>query len=97
MDGQEHSADDIVHLVDALTNVFRISLSKGKDYITLEEEIRYISNYLYIQKIRYGPKVMYEVTLDPECEKVLVPKLILQPLVENAIYHGVKMKRGTVI
>lgn len=91
---REHSADDIVHLVDALTNVFRISLSKGKDYITLGEEIRYISNYLYIQKIRYGPKVIYEVTMDPECEKVLVPKLILQPLVENAIYHGVKMKRG---
>lgn len=91
---REHSADDIVHLVDALTNVFRISLSKGKDYITLEEEIRYISNYLYIQKIRYGSKVLYEVFMDPACEKEEIPKLILQPLVENAIYHGVKMKRG---
>ena len=91
---REHSADDIVHLVDALTNVFRISLSKGKDYITLQEEIRYISNYLYIQKIRYGPKVLYEISMDEACEKEEVPKLILQPLVENAIYHGVKMKRG---
>lgn len=90
---REHSADDIVHLVDALTNVFRISLSKGKDYITLQEEIHYISNYLYIQKIRYGPKVCYDVSIDPECEAETVPKLILQPLVENAIYHGVKMKR----
>lgn len=91
---REHSAYDIVHLVDALTNVFRISLSKGKDYITIEEEMRYISNYLYIQKIRYGSKVLYEVSVDPLCEKEEIPKLILQPLVENAIYHGVKMKRG---
>lgn len=91
---REHSADDIVHLVNALTNVFRISLSKGKDYITLEEEMRYISNYLYIQKIRYGPKVLYETDMDPACAAEKVPKLILQPLVENAIYHGVKMKRG---
>lgn len=91
---REHSADDIVHLVDALTNVFRISLSKGKDYITLQEEIRYISNYLYIQKIRYGSKVLYEISMDSACEKEEIPKLILQPLVENAIYHGVKMKRG---
>lgn len=91
---REHSADNIVQLVDALTNVFRISLSKGKDYITLQEEIRYISNYLYIQKIRYGPKVIYEISIEPECEGEEVPKLILQPLVENAIYHGVKMKRG---
>lgn len=91
---REHSADDIVHLVDALTNVFRISLSRGKDYITLQEEIRYISNYLYIQKIRYGTKVQYQVSLEDGCEKEEIPKLILQPLVENAIYHGVKMKRG---
>lgn len=91
---REHSAFDIVHLVDALTNVFRISLSKGKDYITIEEEIRYISNYLYIQKIRYGPKVQYEIQVEEACLKVVLPKLILQPLVENAIYHGVKMKSG---
>ncbi|MEY8516625.1 sensor histidine kinase [Lachnospiraceae bacterium 29-84] len=91
---REHSANNIVHLVDALTNVFRISLSKGRDYITLQEEVCYISNYLYIQKIRYGPKVIYEVSFDSDCENEEVPKLILQPLVENAIYHGVKMKRG---
>ena len=91
---REHSAYDIVHLVDALTNVFRISLSKGKDYITIEEEIRYISNYLYIQKIRYGPKVQYEIQVEEDCMNVILPKMILQPLVENSIYHGVKMKNG---
>lgn len=91
---REHSAYDIVHLVDALTNVFRISLSKGKDYITIDEEMKYISNYLYIQKIRYGPKVQYEISVEEECRTVMLPKLILQPLVENSIYHGVKMKSG---
>lgn len=91
---RDHGAMDVVQLVEALTNVFRISLSKGKDYITLEEEIKYISNYLYIQKIRYGEKATYEIQAEESCMEVEVPKLILQPLVENAIYHGVKLKRG---
>ena len=91
---REHSADDVVRLVDALTNVFRVSLSKGKDYITIKEEILYISNYLYIQRIRYGPRVNYEIDFDETCSRKMVPKLILQPLIENAIYHGVKKKRG---
>ena len=91
---REYSADNIVKLVDALTNVFRISLSKGRDYISIAEEMKYISNYLYIQKIRYGPKVLYEMEMDETLAEVKIPKLILQPLVENAIYHGVKLKRG---
>ena len=91
---REHSANDIVRLVDALTNVFRVSLSRGNDYITLKDEVLYISNYLYIQKIRYGNRVDYQIKMDENFNQVLVPKLILQPLVENAIYHGVKMKRG---
>ncbi|MBE5826765.1 MAG: sensor histidine kinase [Butyrivibrio sp.] len=92
---REHGAKDIVSLVDALTNVFRISLSHGKDYITIKEEINYISSYLYVQKTRYEDKLLFEIDADEECEKHQVPKLILQPLVENAIYHGIKLKRGT--
>lgn len=91
---REHSAQDIVQIVDALTSVFRISLSKGKEYITVEEEFRYVSNYLYIQRIRYGPKVDYDIHADEQVGQILVPKLILQPIVENAIYHGVKLKKG---
>ncbi|WP_024866527.1 cache domain-containing sensor histidine kinase [Butyrivibrio sp. FCS014] len=92
---REHGAKDIVSLVDALTNVFRISLSHGKDYITIKEEINYISSYLYVQKTRYEDKLLFEIDSDEDCEKHQVPKLILQPLVENAIYHGIKLKRGT--
>ncbi|WP_022768446.1 cache domain-containing sensor histidine kinase [Butyrivibrio sp. NC2007] len=92
---REHGAKDIVSLVDALTNVFRISLSHGKDYITIREEINYISSYLYVQKTRYEDKLLFEIDADEDCMQRQVPKLILQPLVENAIYHGIKLKRGT--
>lgn len=91
---REYKANDIVRLVDALTNMFRIGLSKGKEYITVEQEMRYVANYLYIQKIRYGPKLDYQIEEDEGLEKYIVPKLMLQPLVENAIYHGIKTKRG---
>lgn len=90
---REHGVHDIVKLVEALTNVFRISLSKGRDYIEIREEVSYVSSYLYIQQTRYGDKVLYEIEVDESCYPVMVPKLILQPLVENAIYHGVKLKR----
>lgn len=91
---RDYQADDIVRLVDALTNMFRIGLSKGRDYIKVEQEIKYVSNYLYIQKIRYGPKLNYELIVDDTLNQCVVPKLMLQPLVENAIYHGIKNKRG---
>ena len=91
---REYEADDIVKLVDALTSMYRIGLSHGKDYVTLEDEIKYVSNYLYIQKIRYQAKLNYEVYEEQKLQKYEVPKFILQPLVENAIYHGIKTKRG---
>ncbi len=91
---RDYDAEDIVRLVDALTNMFRIGLSHGKDIITVKEEITHVSNYLYIQKIRYKDKLNYVIHVDESLYAVEVPKLILQPLVENAIYHGVKAKRG---
>ena len=91
---RDYDAEDIVRLVDALTNMFRIGLSHGKDIITVKEEITHVSNYLYIQKIRNKDKLNYVIHVDESLYAVEVPKLILQPLVENAIYHGVKAKRG---
>lgn len=92
---RDYDAEDIVHLVDALTNMFRIGLSHGKDIITVKEEITHVSNYLYIQKIRYKDKLNYEIHVEESLYAIEVPKLILQPLVENAIYHGIKAKRGS--
>lgn len=93
-----HDAMDVVQLIDALTNMFRVGLSSGHDFITLREEKRHVVNYLYIQKVRYGERLKYEIEIPEEFSEVIVPKLILQPLVENSIYHGVKRKRsgGTI-
>ena len=91
---REHEAQDIVRLVEALTSMFRVGLSQGKDFITLKDEITHVSNYLYIQKIRYKEKLNYEIEVGEDTQALMVPKLILQPLVENAIYHGIKEKRG---
>ena len=87
------NAMDVVRLVDALTNMFRVGLSSGRDYITLREEKNHVTNYLYIQKVRYQDRLRYSIEISDEYDRLVVPKLILQPLVENAIYHGVKMKR----
>ena len=91
---RDYDAKDIVQLVDALTNMFRVGLNQGRDVIHISEEISHISNYLYIQKIRYKSKMNYTINVNQELYQEMVPKLILQPLVENAIYHGIKQKRG---
>ena len=87
------NAMDVVHLVDALTNMFRVGLSSGRDYITLREEKSHVTNYLYIQKVRYQDRLQYSIEIPEAYDDAVIPKLILQPLVENAIYHGVKRKR----
>ena len=87
-------AMDVVQLVDALTSMFRIGLSQGKDYIPLREEKTHVANYLFIQKVRYQDRLQYAMEIPEELDLCIVPKLILQPLVENAIYHGIKLKRG---
>jgi two-component system, sensor histidine kinase YesM len=81
-------------MITALSNFFRISISRGKEIISLEEEIAHIQNYLIIQEMRYGDDFSYEITIDPQLLPCRIVKLTLQPLIENAIYHGVKQKRG---
>ena len=89
---------EAVVMLTALARFFRISLSKGSNIIPIGDEIEHARNYLTIQKMRYNEKLRYEIDLDPQTEDCLLPKLILQPLVENAIYHGIKVKQqgGTV-
>jgi two-component system sensor histidine kinase YesM len=72
--------------------MFRVGLSQGQDIITLKDELSHASNYLYIQGIRYSEKIRYQIDVSDTLQKYLVPKLILQPLIENAIYHGLKAK-----
>ena len=87
---------DISRLVKALASYYRICLSKGKDIIPLGEELEYTRNYLYIQKMRYEEILNYEIISDAALEQAVLPKLTLQPLVENAIYHGIKLTERKV-
>jgi two-component system, sensor histidine kinase YesM len=91
---QENGADELVKVVVALTNLFRIGLSRGQELIPLAQELKHVESYLYIQKARYLDKFEYAVEGDPELSGCHVVRLILQPLVENAIYHGIKERRG---
>ena len=91
---QEHGAADIVKVVGALTSLFRIGLSRGKEMIRLSDELEHVRSYLIIQKTRYEDKFDFSVCMDDSVLSLLVLKLTLQPLVENAIYHGIKERRG---
>ena len=82
--------DDSIKMIQALTSFFRTGLSKGKDIINLQQEIENINSYLTIQQLRYKKKLSYEIDFPDEIMTQPLPKLILQPLVENAIYHGIK-------
>jgi two-component system sensor histidine kinase YesM len=87
--------EDASAMITALSNFFRISISRGEEIISVEEEISHIKNYLFIQEMRYGDDFSYEIHVEPDLLTYSIVKLTLQPLVENAIYHGVKQKRGT--
>lgn len=76
----------------ALADFYRISLSGGREIITIEEELRHIENYLYIQRARYADIMNFEIDCSPMVMDYKIVKLTLQPLIENAIYHGLKMK-----
>ncbi|MEH7547978.1 MULTISPECIES: cache domain-containing sensor histidine kinase [Bacillaceae] len=91
---RKHGAEDVANLVGSLSRLFRIGLSKGQDIIPLSEEIEHIHSYLQIQKARYKDKLNYTLEVNESIKKVPIPKLILQPIVENAIYHGIKERRG---
>ena len=87
-------ADEVVRLTRSLSDFFRISLSSGADWIPVTQELKHVSAYLSIQKTRYRDILDYEVDECDELKSVYMPKLLLQPLVENALYHGIKTKRG---
>ena len=86
--------EEVVRLTRNLSDFFRISLSSGADWIPVSQELKHVSAYLSIQKTRYRDILDYEVDQPEDLEEVYMLKLLLQPLVENALYHGIKNKRG---
>lgn len=81
-------------MVLALSNFFRTGLSRGEDVITIDTEINHVKNYLVIQHMKYGDKFEYEIEIAPDIRDCRILKLTLQPLVENALHHGIQNQAG---
>jgi two-component system sensor histidine kinase YesM len=90
--------DEAYRALKALGSYYRTSLSRGSEVITIGEEIDVVRNYLTIQQLRYGDIFTVHYDIDERVKKYKILKLILQPLVENALYHGIKLKgeRGNI-
>jgi len=82
--------DNVIEMADALSKLFRISISKGQEFITVSKEIEHVQSYIAIQMIRYKNKFVCAFDIEDDILNYYTPKLILQPLVENSIYHGIK-------
>ncbi|WP_342671682.1 sensor histidine kinase [Paenibacillus glacialis] len=83
--------EEVVTAITSLSKLFRISLSKGMNMIPLAEELEHVRHYLIIQKIRYKSKFNYMMDVQDEALSCITLKLIIQPIVENAIYHGIEL------
>lgn len=83
--------EEVTEMTAALAKLFRTSISQGENFVPLRNEMENIQSYLTIQKMRYGDKLSYELAVDERFMNAPVPKLILQPIVENALYHGIKL------
>lgn len=81
-------------MLEALSTLFMVALSRGKEVISIKDEIRHVTSYLIIESMIYSKKIQYTIEVEPEIESYKTLKLLLQPLVENAIYHGIKSKNG---
>lgn len=91
---ESNETDQAVNMVMTLSNFFRLVLSKGKEFITIREEEKHIRSYLEIQAMRYHDILEYDIQIDQAVYEFQIPKLTIQPLVENALYHGIKYKRA---
>ncbi|HEY9575442.1 MAG TPA: sensor histidine kinase [Lachnospiraceae bacterium] len=90
--------EELYDALEAFGRFYQLSLSKGKEVVTLGEEIEIVESYMCLQRLRYGAQLDYRINVDKKLYPLRVLKLILQPLVENSIYHGIKEKaRGGLI
>ena len=84
--------DKAAHLIEKFTHILRYSINNTKQNVLLQEDMRYIEDYLYIQKTRFGDRFLCETAIAGECMRYDVPKLLLQPLIENSIKYGFKKR-----
>ncbi len=88
--GETGKNDEVVTMTSSLAKMFRLGLNKGQEYISIREEVEHINSYLTIQKMRYGEKLNYSIDCEEDLLDHKIIKILLQPIVENAIYHGIK-------
>jgi len=88
--GEMGQNKEVVLMTSALSKLFRISISRGREFISIKDEIAHVESYLTIQEMRYKDKFDYTIGIDPDLYNCTTLKITLQPLVENAIYHGIK-------
>ena len=88
----EHDDEEMIQIIDSLSNFYRLSLSNGAEFITIDDEIKHINYYLDIQKIRFKDLFTWSIDIEPQLNDHYVIKLLLQPIVENALIHGIKPK-----
>ncbi|WP_022760805.1 sensor histidine kinase [Butyrivibrio sp. AD3002] len=84
----------VVSMVGSLSDFFRSSLNKGKEIVTIREDLQHVRSYLEIQQIRYQDILSYEIDVPETIYDYVIPKITIQPVVENALYHGIKNRRG---
>lgn len=89
-DGQ---TENVSRVITALSSFYRLSLNKGNENIYLKEELEIARNFIYIQQMRFGTKIRLEYNVDTIYDKFVLPKLTLQPLIENSLVHGILMRR----
>ena len=89
-----HKDKEVISITRAFSDFFRISLNRGNEWVRVQDELKHIESYLTIQKIRYRDILDYSIEYEDVMQQKTILKLLLQPLVENALYHGIKNKRG---
>ena len=97
---QKKESENIRSVVQAMSRFYRLTLSKGKDIVSIRDEVELCEAYMEIQKRRYKGRICYEVEVDEEILDCMIPKITLQPFLENAIIHGINEKsdgRGMII
>ncbi len=90
--GEQQKHEEVVRMTSALAKLFRASITKDKELVPIRVEVEHITNYLLIQKMRYDEQLEYEIDISPDIMHYKTLKILLQPFVENAIYHGVRNK-----
>lgn len=94
MMAEAEGADSISDACQALSKMYRYSINRGQEYVSLKEEISHIKNYMIIQKLRFGKKIDIFYEVETGCCELLIVKLLIQPLVENAVVHGIEKSIG---